>query len=155
MEICLTFGSTASSLARNGYAPIETAEAFDLLAQARARGLVQFGDNVRAKPSFVCNCCGCCCEALVAHRRYGSLKPVHTTGFVPAVERERCTGCGACVTACPVEAMGLVSANDPRMPKRRVARRRQEICLGCAVCSPPARRGGSRSRGARRGSSPR
>ena len=145
MENCLTFGTTASSLIRHGFAKrIEPSEALDLIGQARARGLVQFGENVRKRPSFICNCCGCCCEALVAQRRFGFLKPVHTTGFLPAVDRERCNGCGKCVTACPVEAMGLVSANDPKAPKRRTVRLAEKACLGCGVCVPTCRPGALR-----------
>src|SRR5664279_2884375 len=103
----------------------------DLLHQARERGLVQFGENVRKVPAFVCNCCGCCCEALVAQRRFGFLKPVHTTGFVPEIARDSCIGCARCVTACPVEAMALVSANDPTAPKKRTVRLEEAACLGC------------------------
>ena len=47
LEICLTFGNTADSLSRHGFARrIDAAEALDLLAEARSRGLVQFGENV-------------------------------------------------------------------------------------------------------------
>ena len=95
-EICLTFGGTAASLVRHGFArKADSAEALDLLARAREEGLVQFGENVRRRPAFICNCCGCCCEALVAQRRFGFLKPVHTTGFVPEVDAEQCSGCGS------------------------------------------------------------
>jgi formate hydrogenlyase subunit 6/NADH:ubiquinone oxidoreductase subunit I len=145
MEICLTFGNTAASLVRHGFARrSDSAEALDLLAQARERGLVQFGENVRRQPAFICNCCGCCCEALIAQRRFGFLKPVHTTGFIPEVDAESCTGCGTCVEACPVEAMGSVSANDAQHPKRRLARLDERVCLGCGVCVPACRKGGLR-----------
>jgi ferredoxin len=60
---------------------------------------------------------------------------VHTTNFLPHVEPERCNGCGKCVNACPVEAMTLVSANDPHRPKRRKAALDADICLGCGVCT--------------------
>ena len=145
MENCLTFGTTASSLVRHGFAKrIEAGEALDLIDQARTRGLVQFGENVRRQPAFICNCCGCCCEALIAQRRFGFLKPVHTTGFIPAADRERCNGCGRCVTACPVEAMSLVPANDPKAPKKRTVRWVEEACLGCGVCVPACRSGALR-----------
>jgi ferredoxin len=143
LEICLTFGNTADSLSRHGFArPIDRAEALDLLARARGLGLVQFGENVRERVAFVCNCCGCCCEALLAHRRLGSLRPVHTTGFRPVVDASLCTGCGACAEACPVEAMTTVPAGDPRAPGRRVARLEEGACLGCGVCVPACPRGG-------------
>jgi Fe-S-cluster-containing hydrogenase component 2 len=38
------------------------------------------------------------------------------------------------MAACPIEAMSLVSANDPRNPGRRKARVNEDICLGCGVC---------------------
>ena len=137
MEICLTFNNTAASLTRHGHArPIDTAECLDLLQEARDHGLVQFGENVQRRVNFICNCCGCCCEAMIAARRFGHLHPVHTTNFLPESDPELCTGCGKCVAACPVEAMMLASANDPAKPKRKKARLDEDLCLGCGVCVP-------------------
>jgi ferredoxin len=109
-------------------------ECLDLLAGARELGLVQFGENAREGVSFICNCCGCCCEALIAARRFGHLHPVHTTNYLPVLGAEDCTGCGKCVAACPVEAIVLVSANDPHHPKLKRARLDEDRCLGCGVC---------------------
>ncbi len=137
LDICLTFGTTADSLSRHGFARrIDSAEALDLLAEARSRGLVQFGENVRERVAFICNCCGCCCEALLAQKRFGVFRPVHTTGFLPEVDADACNGCGACAKACPVEAMSLVPAGPPRPASRRVARLVEDACLGCGVCVP-------------------
>jgi ferredoxin len=105
----------------------------DLLRQAYDQNLVQFGENVRKRVSFICNCCGCCCEAMIAARRFGILRPVHTTNFEPEV-LETCSGCGDCVAVCPVEAMSLVSANDPAHPKRKKAKLDASVCLGCGIC---------------------
>lgn len=135
MEICMTFGGTAASLIRHGFArEVGVAEGLDLLQQAQDHNLVQFGENVRQDVAFICNCCGCCCEAMIAARRFGWLNPVHTTNFIPHIQTEECDGCGKCVNVCPVEAMTLVSANDPHHPKRRKAWLNEEICLGCGVC---------------------
>ncbi len=135
LDICMTFNSSAESLTRSGYArAIDAAECLDLLDQAYQHNLVQFGENVQSRVNFICNCCGCCCEALIAARKYGILQPVHTSNFLPLVLPERCTGCAQCVQVCPVEAIGLVSANDPHQPKRHIARVNDDICLGCGVC---------------------
>jgi ferredoxin len=135
LDICMTFNTTASALIRHGYArAVDVAEGLDLLGQAYGHNLVQFGENVRKRVSFICNCCGCCCEAMIAQRRFGLLHPVHTTNFMPVVDAATCNGCGDCAAVCPVEAMGLVSANDAARPKLRKARVDETICLGCAVC---------------------
>ena len=117
MDICMTFNGSADSLTRHGIArKVDAAEGLDLLQKARDNNLVQFGENVREKVNFICNCCGCCCEALIAARRFGFLNPVHTTNYIPSVNDENCNGCGKCVSLCPVEAMVLVSSNDPGKP---------------------------------------
>jgi ferredoxin len=135
MDICMTFSGTAQSLIKHGIARrVDASEGMDLLEQARAHNLVQFGENVRQKVAFICNCCGCCCEAMLAAKRFAVLNPIATTNFLPAVDDGACNGCGKCVDACPVEAMSVVSASDPHKPKRRKARLNEELCLGCGVC---------------------
>ncbi len=135
LSICMTFNTSAASLIRHGHArAVDVSEALELLAEAREHHLVQFGENVRQGVNFICNCCGCCCEAMLAARRFAFMHPVHTTGFIPRVDKETCNGCGKCVDRCPVAAMTLVSANDPRYPKRSVAHVDPERCLGCGVC---------------------
>jgi ferredoxin len=84
--------------------------------------------------AFICNCCGCCCEALIAVRRFAVLQPVHTTNFLPELREDTCNGCGKCVSACPVEALALVSANQASRPHQRKAKLDERVCLGCGVC---------------------
>ena len=135
MDICMTFNNTAAALSRHGHARlVDTDEALDLLQKARENNLVQFGENVRRRVNFICNCCGCCCEAMIAARRFAIMNPVHTTNFLPEINASDCTGCGKCADVCPVEAMTLVSANDPRLTKRKIARLDADRCLGCGVC---------------------
>ncbi|MFH0842413.1 MAG: 4Fe-4S dicluster domain-containing protein [Bacteroidota bacterium] len=135
MDICMTFNNSAESLTRHGIArKADVSEGLDLLQKARDQNLVQFGENVEEKVNFICNCCGCCCEALIAAKRFGFLHPVHTTNFIPVINDDNCDGCGKCVSLCPVEAMTLVSSNDPLKPLRKKAKLDEDICLGCGVC---------------------
>jgi len=135
-EICMTFNVTAASLIKHGFAwGVDVAECLELLQTGYENHLVQFGDNVRQGVNFICNCCGCCCEAMVTARKFGSLHHIHTTNFIPRIQDAACNGCGKCSRACPVEAMALVSANDPKKPKKQKARLNEDICLGCGVCA--------------------
>jgi len=134
-NICMTFNTSAATLIKHGAArSVEKEECLDLLQEAYDNNLVQFGENVREQVNFICNCCGCCCEAMITARRFAILNPVHTTNFLPVVNETECNGCGKCVSACPVEAMTLVSSNNPDKPKMKMARLNDELCLGCGVC---------------------
>jgi Na+-translocating ferredoxin:NAD+ oxidoreductase RNF subunit RnfB len=135
MNVCMTFNDSAISLTHNDYArAVDVAEGLDLLQEAYENNLVQFGENNQRGVNFICNCCGCCCEAMIAARKFGLLHPVHTTNYLPQVDQALCNGCAKCVAACPVEAMSLVSANDAHHPNRKKAHVDESICLGCGVC---------------------
>jgi len=135
MDICMTFNTSAASLIKHGHArQVDVSEGLDLLQQAYDHNLVQFGENVRESVNFICNCCGCCCEAMIAARKFAILNPVHTTNFIPVIDQSGCTGCSRCVTSCPVEAMVLASANDPQQQKRKHATLIESRCLGCGLC---------------------
>ncbi|MEG0237967.1 4Fe-4S dicluster domain-containing protein [Cetobacterium sp.] len=126
LDICMTFGNVANSLINNGYARrVDKIEGIDLLQQAYESNLVQCGENVREGVTFICNCCSCCCEALVAAKKFGVLHPVETTNFLPKINYDTCINCGRCLKVCPVNAIkkenGIIVIQE-------------ELCLGCGVC---------------------
>lgn len=138
MNICMAFNTGADTLIRHGHVRrIDKAECRDLLQEAKAHNLVQMGENAQHNVSFICNCCGCCCEAMLAARRFALMHPVHTTNFLPEIDAQACTGCGKCVGVCPVEALSLVSAHDPNNHNRKTAQLAEDRCLGCGVCVKP------------------
>lgn len=133
-DICMTFNTTAQSLARHGYArPVSVSECLELLHSAYENNLVQFGENVRQGVNFICNCCGCCCEAMLAVKRFGLVHPIHSN-FIAQVNEAECSECGQCASVCPVNAISTEQADCSSGVKPVTARVDEKMCLGCGVC---------------------
>jgi Pyruvate/2-oxoacid:ferredoxin oxidoreductase delta subunit len=141
MESCLSLNGGAEFVVRRGFGrEISTAEGLDILVRARESGLVQIADNVKARPVFVCNCCGCCCGQLQGVSRWG-LPAVNPSGFVPQRDAARCAGCSRCARACPVGAIAMEPRRDAGVRKNALAPRiDEERCIGCGVCATACRK---------------
>lgn len=134
MDICMTFNTAGTSLIKAGFAKeVDVAEGLDLLQQAYESNLVQCGENVRQGVNFICNCCGCCCEFLLAARKYGALQPVHTSAFITRNDDAVCIGCGKCVKACPIDAISFVGDGADEGKAHQISID-ESVCLGCGVC---------------------
>jgi len=137
MDICMTFNNVANSLIKHNYARrVDVSECMDLLQKAYEHNLVQCGENVKNDVSFICNCCSCCCEFLVAAKKFGMIHPVQTTSFIPEIDDSACTGCGKCINACPVNAIEYIPIDHQVNTNTRDKKVKinTEICLGCGIC---------------------
>ena len=135
METCLTFGNVARSLAEHGgyTRRIDKSEALEILEMSYGYNLVQMGENVRERPAFMCNCCGCCCEALEAVRRFAPMQPIATTNYLPKINPDECVSCGKCEKVCPILAISMQEREASVDKKKPVID--ETICLGCGVCA--------------------
>jgi Pyruvate/2-oxoacid:ferredoxin oxidoreductase delta subunit len=112
-------------------------EAYDLLQKCEENALVHLTWNMQNDHFFICNCCGCCCGVLRSINEWGISNAVNSYYYaeidpeacaacgtcadercqVYAIEegvdayrviKEKCIGCGLCVSTCPSEAIQLI-----------------------------------------------
>ena len=135
-DICMVLGEGARFLVRRGMAEQRSeAEMLAILDRARGLGLTHITDNIRERPSFICNCCRCCCE-LLAGVHMGFSDGIAKTAFLADIDPERCDYCGACLRACNAKCIGLSDLARPLPKEQRWAQVDSRVCLGCGACLP-------------------
>lgn len=126
--ICISLGTGAKFLVRRGFAEKKsTEELLEIIDKARDLNLTHITDNIRHKPSFICNCCSCCCE-LLAGIHHGYTDGVAKANFTLKIDEEACVDCGLCVKACNAKALELREENQRKLNVQ------EESCLGCGAC---------------------
>jgi Pyruvate/2-oxoacid:ferredoxin oxidoreductase delta subunit len=99
----------------------------ELLARSRESGLVLCADNVKNDVSFICHCCGCCCNVMLGVSRFGYPNMVVTSTYIARSDEDICLECGECAEACPVNAITNGTDGPPVID--------ETVCLGCGVCA--------------------
>lgn len=123
---CFYFGKVADFMVERAFARrVSKEECLDILKQCEAAGLVHNINNYLGRSLVLCNCCSCCCDFLVRMKKYRGLQSVARSNFVVSVEQDDCTGCGACVSRCQMEALTLVDDTVSLM---------ESYCIGCGNC---------------------
>lgn len=125
--LCIALGEGARFLVRRGFMQEKSpAELLAILDEARRLRLTHVTDNIRERPSFICNCCPCCCELMTGVQE-GFAEGIAKAPFLARVDAELCTGCGACLPVCSVRCLALSPARDAALVDER-------LCLGCGAC---------------------
>ncbi len=144
LETCISFGGPVDFMVRHNFARnASKGEVLESIERSKEAGLVFSCDNVQKNVSFLCQCCGCCCNVLLGLSKFGYPNSVVTSSYIANVNIETCEGCGKCSKACPISAIEMTGAEDPEKNKKKVPLINTEICIGCGVCSLKCTKTGS------------
>lgn len=136
LDTCTAFGYAADYLIRNGLAKeVSKSEMMDHLARSKEMGLVLNADNVQKNVTYICHCCGCCCNVLLGISKYGYNNVVITSNYIAQVDESECIGCGKCARACPINAIEMVPVASTTEKKKKKAVVDTSLCIGCGVCA--------------------
>ncbi len=125
-ETCLTIGASAVGMKRRGNARLVDREEFlALLQRAEEKGFVLQASNTR-EPSYICCCCGDCCEVLTTAKKLPRPASAFHTNFYAVVDAELCNGCARCVSRCQMDAVRITAAKTAVVDLDR--------CIGCGLC---------------------
>lgn len=145
LETCSTLGASADLMIRHGFGKeVSREEMLENIARSREMGLVFCADNVKKDVSFICHCCGCCCNVLLGVSRFGYPNTVVTSNFIAQVDDDACSECGTCVDVCPVNAITMSNGNGNGTKNLSPSAKaggpsgpviNEKLCLGCGVCA--------------------
>lgn len=139
IEACFMFGSMARYYLDNAMGRrVTLAEALTIVREAQKAGLVTQPSTSR-NPNGMCNCCGDCCGVLTSIKNHPRPAEIVYTNHFSSIDQEACTGCGDCLSRCPMEA---ISMNGDGVAKVDPGR-----CIGCGVCVPNCPSGATALRG--------
>ena len=128
LETCSTLGPSTELMIRHNFGRlVSQSEMRDNLARSRDMGLVLLADNVRQDISFICHCCGCCCNVLLGVSKFGYPNTVVTSTFIAHRAADLCSECGTCAATCPIEAFEVHADAAPEVDT--------SACIGCGVCA--------------------
>jgi len=126
-NMCMIVGESARDAANRGLARLVTKdEARKYIKQADEAGLVHsFANTDDEYINLLCNCCLCHCMILRGIKRSPLPSQSVHSDWVVMIDSDECTGCGACIERCWMEALKLDGATVVRDINR---------CIGCGVC---------------------
>ena len=112
-----------------GFDIISKEQAYELLRKSEEDGLVHQVSNTIDDQTYICNCCGCCCQFLGYVNRANTSDNwvLVNSNYYAEIDADACTACGVCKDErCQVNA---ISEGEEAY---LVAKRK---CIGCGLCA--------------------
>ena len=123
-EVCFIFGSAGQYYVDNNMGrEISLDEAFAVLQKSHEAGLVVQPASAQ-NPGGMCNCCGDCCGALRAIKKFPKPAEMVSTNYYAVVDQDLCDACEICVDRCQMEAITVEDAASIDLDR----------CIGCGLC---------------------
>ena len=127
VEVCLQVNKGASyTIERGSGREISKEEALEIIEKTEKAGLVHVTMNKASIGSFICNCCGCCCQSFTLLISDG-VNLCDPSRYVPVNDENLCSLCGTCIDRCWFKA--IIINDDQKIEID------QEKCMGCGQCS--------------------
>lgn len=131
IDVCLIVGEPFASFIHEHQPEksrwITREEAIQILEEEDARGHVHhafFKDAMLGRYYAICNCCSCCCGAMMAHQN--NIPMLASSGYIAVVDSEICQNCGTCHEFCQFSALGFNENYYTAV--------NYDLCMGCGVC---------------------
>ena len=123
-EVCFIFGSAGQYYIDNKMGrKISLDEAVEVLKKSHEAGLVVQPAGAQ-NPGGMCNCCGDCCAALRALKKFQKPAEMVSSNYFATVNRFECNSCDLCTDRCQMEAIQV----------KDVAVIDLDRCIGCGLC---------------------
>ena len=123
-EVCFIFGSAGQYYIDNKMGrKISLDEAVEVLKKSHEAGLVVQPAGSQ-NPGGMCNCCGDCCAALRALKKFQKPAEMVSSNYFATVNRFECNSCDLCTDRCQMEAIQV----------KDVAVIDLDRCIGCGLC---------------------
>lgn len=123
-EVCFVFGAAGQYYIDNNMGrEVDLDEAMEILKLSHEAGLVVQPAGAQ-NPGGMCNCCGDCCAALRAIKKYSKPVDMVTSNYYAVVNSDECTACEVCVERCQMEAIKVEEAAEIDLDR----------CIGCGLC---------------------
>ena len=129
VDNCSSFGPMADFVIRRNLAKeVSKTEALESIERSKEMGLVFLADNVKNNITYLCQCCGCCCNVMRGFTKFGYENIFVTSDYIAEVDSEKCVNCEVCFKACHVNAF------EEKFDGEKTAIKVNKNCIGCGVC---------------------